>query len=446
MSWQQPFKDQFSKISYFDEGPLRVYFKLFLENYGNPMRASKIAELTDLNRSYVYNILSQLTEKQLVAIHPGTPTKYVALFPSQFIEELIIEKTSDLENLQNLSEFVKEEIRPKLEDQKGIEVTQLKQTYFLNSYSSLIQYLRKVLLKCKERIYMLAPSSLISEMCKLLQSSLSRMNGSRIEIRLIHVGDEDLIIDGLNPYIVRSPLAVNNYQIIIDDYVFTFNYLMDSDILSGVGLMMIDSTIANSYSFSLAYQFRNIYFTQLGESTIDELSSEMKADAAFVQSMNVLFDRGWKILDLDTNLKSGYLGLVAPSTSLDELFRESGILYRRVRMNSIDEIIAEVYAQTKENSLNRMQDAVKFSGMKMSYTEEEEIISGFSCKIIRFTTDIHIDGRNSTRYQKPVNFMERNTNCNVVFKFGTDAVIMVWSLAEENVHNILNIFRQQLEV
>ena len=98
MTWQEQLKKYLQDIGLNEEGEFSVYYELLVNNFGKQMKASDIAERVGMNRSYVYNILSNLVEKELVTVVlDSSPKSYVAQNPINFVDKQLVNYESKIE-------------------------------------------------------------------------------------------------------------------------------------------------------------------------------------------------------------------------------------------------------------------------------------------------------------------------------------------------------------
>ncbi len=115
MVWQEQLKKYLQDIGLNEEGEFSVYYELLVNNFGKDMKASDIAEKVGMNRSYVYNILSNLVEKELVTVVlDSSPKSYLAQNPQNYVDKQLLEYENKIELLKKFRNFIKIEIEPEL--------------------------------------------------------------------------------------------------------------------------------------------------------------------------------------------------------------------------------------------------------------------------------------------------------------------------------------------
>lgn len=444
MSWQQELRDYLSEVG-LEDGQLNVYLELLLNNFGVELKASEIAEKVNLNRSYVYEVLSNLMDKGLIATSPGTPKTYSAKNPMQYVNSQLKNLESQIQKYNSLQSLIENDVQPYLQKHNLIGMTQLKQTFIINSLFVLSQYVIQSLLNSQFRILLHVSSQFLSSIEETLRSVdiNTSSNRHRNIIRIIYFGKkEEKLLSDISIPIIYSDSLDDNFQIVIDDDVFLFNSFADiAGPMLGVGIMIRDKSIANSYAFSLDSYFRKYYYRNLPKSNLDGTFQVYKENKYLMKALRSLLNLGWNLLEMDYQSDINYLALIAPEIIPVQVSREGGIQYIPFKNKSKEEkkkILGEMFESIKNVSLERTTEVMENMDMKMTYKITKEKIENFDCMVLRFSNDYQIGTKfGSTQTELRSDILNPSSSCSVVFNYFELGGIMAWTLFEENIYILL---------
>lgn len=461
MEWQEKLKSYLQDIGLHEEGEFSVYFELLVNNFGKDFKASEIAEKVSMNRSYVYNVLSNLVDKGLVTIVLGSsPKSYVAQNPLAYVDKQINEHETSLKTLESFKQFIKDEIAPELDKIKQLTSTPVKETFFINSSVKLTNYVNKALSKCESRIIMKISSEFLESIKINLEKSIERLikNGKKNDVRIIcSISKQEEIGFKDKELFAFSDQSTNEYQIIIDDDVYLFNLQSNPFIQPfGAGIMIKEPKIAESFSFSLISSFKQIIYDNLPVSSVKDLSQVIQKDKQFCQSLENIFSKGWKVFFAGSYPEGNYYSLVAPQKVKMQEIRDAGILYQPFNDKNKQDIMNEVFDEAKTYSFQGAFEGKKRFDIDFEVNIKKDFIEGFECKILEYSSKItlispwnldisgnlSVDVKNekNNRSNKPIEIKSRMAVINYLDR----AAVMVWSLLDDNLVAVLKELRKNI--
>ena len=456
MTWQEQLKKYLQDIGLNEEGEFSVYYELLVNNFGKQMKASDIAERVGMNRSYVYNILSNLVEKELVTVVlDSSPKSYVAQNPINFVDKQLVNYESKIEVLKKFRNFIKTEIEPELDKIKHLTTSPVKETFLLNSTVKLADYVNQSLRECAERIIMRISFDFIDSIRIELANGIERLliTGKKDSIRIICSlkGNEEINF----PY--PDLIAVNNkesdeYQIIIDDSFYLFNFHLSPFTQPyGVGLMVKEPKVAESYTFSLLSSFKELTYNVLPVPTEKDLSKVIRDDKAFIKSLESLFSMGWKIFPAGSSSEGNYFALIAPDHTPIQEARDAGFQYEPFNDVNQNDLITKIFNEARIFSGQGALEGKSRFDIDYNESIKEETIEGFSCKILEYQSNIDtVNPWTAEIFNKNLKSKKKAGKGEstlyksrmVVFNYCNRAAIMVWALLDDNLVTILKEIRK----
>lgn len=451
MEWQEKLKMYLQDIGLNEEGEFSVYYEMLVNNFGKELKASDIAEKVSMNRSYVYNILANLVDKGLVTIILGSSPKfYTAQNPIYYVNKQINVLESKISVLKSFQIFINEEIEPRLSNIKQLTTSPIKESFFINSIEKLSYYINQSLRTCENRIIFRISYDLFKSIEKELYHSIERLlsKGRRGSIRIIGFGvKEDKISAQYLDLITIDQKDHNDYQIVIDDNTILFNlHLTPFTADYGVGVMMKDRTIADSYTYSLISSFKQIAYESLPLSRKNDLSKVILQDKQFSSGMESLFKKNWRIFLADSSPDDNYFALIAPDVLSIQESRDAGILYHPFYNDKREQLVDMIFKENQKYVLQGALESTKRFDIDYDSETKEEIIEGFTCKTLKNRGKInaksHIQGNsdNIDELHQNIEFVSQM----VVFNYFDKAVVMVWAMIDENLVSILRELSNKL--
>ena len=446
MEWQEKLKSYLKDIGSLEEGEFNVYFELLVNSFGKDFKASEIAEKVSMNRSYVYNILSNLVDKGLVTIVlDSSPKSYVAQNPLAYVEKQIDIHETSLQTLKSFKQFIKDEIAPELDKIKQLTSTPVKETFFINSTLKLTNYVNKALTYCEKRIVMRISHQFLKSIELDLGKSIERLlkiSNRKDEIRIICSISKDeekgkkFRFDELIAYTNQN---FSEFQIIIDDDVYLFNFQSNPFQPFGVGFMMKEPSIAESFTYSLISSFKQITYDTIPASKLGDLSHTFRNDKQFSKSLENLFSKGWKIFFAGSSPDGNYYSLIAPQKTYMQELRDAGIMYEPFEddANDRDQQLDKIFNEAKTYSFQGALEGKNRFDIDFETKVKNESIEGFNCKVLEYSS------KNVLNTPWDLNDSDRNNRLfpvksrMVVFNYFNRAAVMTWALLDENLTEIL---------
>ncbi len=444
MDRQEKLKSYLQEIGLTEEGEFSVYYEMLVNNFGKELKASDIAERVSMNRSYVYNILSNLVDKGLVTIILGSsPKYYTAQNPIYYVNKQIEFLENKISVLKSFEIFIKEEIDPRLSNIKQLTTSPIKESFFINSIEKLTYYINQSLKICENRIIFRISFDLFKSFENELNHSIDRLlaRGRKSSIRIICFGVKaDKTKLKYSELIAFDQKDHNDYQIVIDDNTILFNlHLTPFTADYGVGVMMKDKTISESYTYSLISSFKQIAYEKLPLSTKSDLSKGVLQDEQFSKGMENLFKQKWRIFSADSSPDDNYFALIAPDVLSIQESRDAGILYHPFYTNNKDQLVDMIFKENQKFVIQGAYESTKSFDINYDSEIKDENIEGFKCKTIKNTGKIssktHMEGNlDKLDDQHPdIEFVSQM----VVFNYFDKAVVMVWAMIDDNLKSIL---------
>ena len=442
MSWIETFKDYLIKLDILEENQIKVYYELLGNKENYPLRANIIADRTGLNRSYIYSVLKVLQDKGLVTTIEGNPLTYIANSPKKYINYEIENKKKLIGLMEEFKAFIETVVEPEFEKNRKLSTIPLREVYTIDSILTLVTQVTNQLKLVKQRMLVRCPSYIINLFKEELEDAIIRLTESNhalyrsSSIRILTNDSSNLLLQSKKFVLVEKP-TITNVSIVIDQNVFLFN--IHSEIFEtpiGIGLIIKDREIADSYTYQLLDMFDQIFFSQISKTQPDvDPKAEYADDSAFMTAINSLLQVNWKIYPY--NKAKSYFELISPDNPEYLFLKKTGISYvpmkRKITEQDLHQMLQEAIRETK----NSLKYEIEHNFLQLEYVQLEETIEGFVCKTMASITKF-----NPKYFIRKLEDHEQRYNSKMVaFNYFDRAVVLVWAINPNNVYSILKALK-----
>jgi hypothetical protein len=252
----------------------------------------------------------------------------------------------------------------------------------------------------------------------------------------------------LEPFFIRSSSLTHSITIVLDNTTFVFNVRPEAHGILGLGMVIEDRNIADSYAHQLEHMFKEELYKILPKPNLEDFPDYMKSDSSFSKVLSILFHEiGWHMVPQGSSLEEGYLELVAPEIQYIHALREAGLLYVPIGDTPVEELISQVFEGTKQIMLQEL--AAEEHYIQIIQQEREQVIDGFECRTLISSISMTEHRKKYERLREGPHeklfpdeeFLKTNPGQMVVFNYFNRAVIMIWAVLGSNVRKITQLLR-----
>jgi hypothetical protein len=276
----------------------------------------------------------------------------------------------------------------------------------------------------------------------------------------IHLRDEDrrdrfaLIITGKKGDLESHIKLPERLRIILDpnvsqtDIIIIDNFVFINNINTGFGLSLRinDQNVASTYAILLSHIFIEKQIELYGNRDLGILGIHMSKENILKETLQKLFENGWKTLPDHTNSTEHFdeLGLVAPG-SVRAFFRLSGIRYYPFTQDeSKDQQINTLFKDTINRGLayiQRLRRQLRIHGKK----EELKKIHGHDCYIYWIKYEFKKEWVPLIGNIPKMDSIPDKGEGFVIatFNFNDKAAMSIWAINPQNVLIILEMLLKQ---
>ncbi len=459
LEWERKISFDFEKLGILEGEDLKVYLEI-LKSQKDLTGKEIVSKFKDLKRTHVYTILKRLQNDGWIELtNPGTrPAKYRGINPLHNLKGIIDNQKRQLIQFEKLEDYINKEVLPALSDKQRYG-GRVSNTYIIPTvsemYHQIIEHIKKAKRNVNEKstklmvyisydLFTELKGELIATLNEIFdifhrRGILLRDEDRRDKFALIVTGkkkEKEIVLDLPERLrIVFDPNEIHTDIIVIDDVVFI------SNINSGFGLSfrIEDQTVSSTYGILLSHIFLEKQIELHGKADLNLLGVHLAKDEKFKQTIQTLFEKGWKILPEHTNSTDKFdeLGLAAPGSER-AFIRLSGIRYFPFNKNSSKSIqIKNLFEDTckrAQNYINRLEKQLIIEGK----TGEQKLFR-HDCLIYNVEFELREEWAPIIGNIPNLESVDEKGKGVVIatFNFNDNGAMSVWAINPENVMVIL---------
>ena len=340
LEWEKYLRSEFEKLGLLDGDDLNLY--LILLKSQKDLTGNELEKKLTIERTHVYSILNRLQGKGWIQlINPGTrPALYRGINPNKLLENIIVNKENQLNELKELQDYISKNVVPALSAEQSYG-GRISNTFIIPTASEMHNQITEHVNKAKERIMFHISYDLFQELKNPIFNSLNSLF-KNFEKNKIRLRDEDrrdhfaMIITGAQSVesfqdeiperlkIIFDPRGDQMEILVFDDVVFINN----TNFGFGVSLRISDRTVATTYAVLLSQSFLEKEIELYSKVDLKHFKGHMTKEDTIMDTIQSLFNDGWKTIPEHTNTTDRFdeLGLASPGSERAFL-RLCGIRY-----------------------------------------------------------------------------------------------------------------------
>lgn len=448
--WEERLLELNRQASVLDEEDAAVYIALLKSK--NPLTGNQLSShFPDLKRTHIYSILNRLQQDELVEIkNPGKrPAEYVALDPLRPIETAIRNQKDRLQALENLHQYVKREIVPRLSE-TGLFGGRISSTFVIPDRDEFLREIRYKISNAETRVMGHLTQDLLKEIKIPLYNTTKQLQEKHrnqgIRMTWEYARDHHaLTVSSDNPdksLETDYPSSFTFHDKLIETEILIIDsttYLSNLDTKMGIVLKIEDESVTEVYRMIVINTYLEASFATQTSSSVTKIGKHLDSNPQIREMVKRLLKNGWRISKENTDMSGHETGILAPSTGFG-LFRLGGLVYHPVENNNAEEVLDDIFTQFVSQSdyfvqsLQRQFDVVR--------TTKREKKSKYNARVLEITVKIRDEWKPVIEdLPKSMLSSEGLTGPALVgLNLDGKGVFLIWGLNPENVSHILDTF------
>ncbi len=335
--WEDNLIELIREAGILDDEDASVYLAL-LKNKKSLTGSQLSAIFPDLKRTHIYSILDRLQQDELVEIkNPGKrPAEYESLDPLRPIETAIRIQKDRLQALEELYQYVKLEVVPRLSE-TGIFGGRVSSTYVIPDRNEFLQEIRNEIESAEIRVMGHITQEFLREIKKPLYNATARIRNKHQEqgyqmtweyardhhAIVVATDTPDLTLEKEYPssFAFRER-SIETEILIIDNTT----YLSNLDTSMGLALKIVDESVTEVYRMVIINTYLEASFASQTSNSINSIGKFVGSNDKIREMIKKLLKKGWRISKENTDTMGYETGIISPTSSLG-IFRLGGIIY-----------------------------------------------------------------------------------------------------------------------